>query len=329
MIHDLLVQQQNYLSTYFEKLDCLKVELILNKLQACKGTVIFSGVGKSGHIGQKIAATFLSTGTKAFFLDPMHAVHGDLGYVEENDLFLALSKSGESQELLELIPSIRRRGAFTIAVVSNEASRLVKICDQFVVLPVKRELCPFDLAPTTSTAVQLLFGDCLAIALMNAKKVSLGALALNHPGGFIGRRITLKVTDLMLQGEALPLCSPSDTLLSVLPELSSKRCGCLLVADEGKILRGIFTDGDLRRSLERFGSAALQASVGDLMTKAPRTTSADLLVWDALQQMEENSAITVLPVLEQGGRIAGLLRMHDVIQAGLSVANKIESRKGS
>jgi arabinose-5-phosphate isomerase len=329
MIHDLVSKQRLFLASYFEELDCSKAEEILKMLAACKGTVIFSGVGKSGHIAQKIAATFLSTGTKAFFLDPMHAVHGDLGYVAENDLFLAFSKSGESQELVELIPSISRRGALTIGIVSNGSSKLARICDRFIVLPVKQELCPFDLSPTTSTTVQLLFGDCLAIALMNTKKVSLSDLALNHPGGFIGRRITLKVADLMIKGDSLPLCDPSDSLLSVLPELSSKRCGCLLVVDRDRVMKGIFTDGDLRRSLERFGSDALQASIGDLMTKAPRATYSDQLAWEALQRMEENSAITVLPVLEGDGRVAGLLRMHDIIQAGLSVGDRSQNPKDS
>ena len=197
-------------------------------------------MGKSGHIAQKITATFLSTGTKAFFLDPTHAVHGDLGYVSESDVFLALSKSGESQELLDLIPFVRKRKAISIALVSIENSRLAQACDHFIILPVERELCPYDIAPTTSTAVQLLFGDCLAIALMKIRKMSLSDFALNHPGGFIGRRISLKVSDLMQRSDALPICRPTDRLIHVLPELSAKQCGCLLVADEERRLRGNF-----------------------------------------------------------------------------------------
>jgi arabinose-5-phosphate isomerase len=318
MIRELLQEQQQYISTYFEKFDSQKAEAILQILLSCRGTIVLSGVGKSGHIAQKIAATFLSTGTKAFFLDPTHAIHGDLGFVAETDVFLAFSKSGESQELIELVPFVRKRKAISIAVVSSPHSRLAAACDDFIILPVERELCPFDLAPTTSTTVQLLFGDCLAIALMRQKKVTMNEFALNHPGGFIGRRISLRVSDLMLKGDSLPLCNPMDRLISVLPQLSAKRCGCLLVVDEAKSIRGIFTDGDLRRSLELMGSAALESTLGELMTPSPRSISSDHLAFEAMRQMEEDPRrlITVLPVLDNG-RVVGLLRMHDILQAGL------------
>jgi len=318
MIQELLKKQRQYLSAYFEQLDVRKAEAILQILQHCRGTIVLSGVGKSGHIAQKLAATFLSTGTKAFFLDPTHAVHGDLGYVTDADVFLALSKSGESQELLDLIPFVQKRKAPCIAVVSNENSRLARMCDHFIVLPVEHELCPYDIAPTTSTAVQLLFGDCLAIALMRIKKMSLSDFALNHPGGFIGRRISLKVSDLMQRLEALPICRPGDRLIRVLPELSAKRCGCLLVTDEALQLKGIFTDGDLRRSLESMGSLALESTLEALMTPNPRWISANELAWEAMRQMEKDPRhpIMVLPVLD-GQRVVGLLRMHDILQAGL------------
>jgi arabinose-5-phosphate isomerase len=318
MIRTLIKEQRQYLNTYFEQLDCQKAAQILDLLLSCRGTLVLSGVGKSGHIAQKIAATFLSTGTKAFFLDPTQAIHGDLGFVTSSDLLLAFSKSGESQELLDLIPYVRNRNAKSIAIVSHEQSRLSTLCDYSICLPVERELCPFDMAPTTSTAVQLLFGDCLAIALMRTKKITLNDFARNHPGGLIGRRISLKVRDLMLQGEALPLCHPNDCLLDVLPELSAKRCGCLLVVDSNDVLLGIFTDGDLRRSLQTIGSKALESSLSQLMTPSPRFISPDCLAWDAMKQMEQNPQhlITVLPVLENN-RVAGLLRMHDILQIGL------------
>jgi arabinose-5-phosphate isomerase len=318
MIQELLLEQRRYLDAYFEKLDCQKAETILKTLLACQGTIVLSGVGKSGHIAQKMTATFLSTGTKAFFLDPTHAVHGDLGYVSQSDVFLALSKSGESQELLELVPFVRKRNATCIALVSKENSRLAQACDHFIILPVERELCPYDIAPTTSTAVQLLFGDCLAIALMKLRNLSLSDFALNHPGGFIGRRISLKVSDLMLPSDALPLCRPADRLIHVLPELSAKRCGCLLIVDETRQLMGIFTDGDLRRSLEQMGSSALESKLEELMTPNPRSISPEQLAWEAMRQMEKDSLhpITVLPVLDHR-RIVGLLRMHDILQAGL------------
>ncbi|MBF8263005.1 MAG: Uncharacterized protein HW387_670 [Parachlamydiales bacterium] len=318
MIRELLQEQQHYLSAYFEKFDSQKAEAIVQILMACRGTIIFSGVGKSGHIAQKVAATFLSTGTKAFFLDPTHAVHGDLGYVAESDVFLAFSKSGESQELLELVPFVRRRQAVSIAIISSRQSRLATACDHSMILPVERELCPFDLAPTTSTTVQLLFGDLMAVALMRQKQVTMNEFALNHPGGFIGRRISLKVSDLMLRGDALPLCHPRDRLIHVLPQLSAKQCGCLIVVDDFQTMKGIFTDGDLRRGLESMGSLALESTLEELMTPSPRWVAANHLAWEAMRQMEADPGrlITVLPVLDNG-QVVGLLRMHDILQAGL------------
>lgn len=319
MIHELLGQQKRYLDHYFQHLDANRAEKLVQFLQECQGTIVLSGVGKSGYVAKKIVATLLSIGTRAFFLDPMQAVHGDLGFVGSSDLFLALSKSGESQELLELLPYIRARGAKSAAIVSNERSRLARLCDIFISLPVERELCPFDLAPTTSTAVQLLFGDLLAIALMRAKKTPQDTFARNHPGGFIGRRISLKVQDLMFKDDAIPLSRPDDRLIDVLHELSSKRCGCLLVVDAEKRLLGVFTDGDLRRSLQAKGGAALESTLQDLMSPNPRSISSDILALDALRCMEEDPArlITILPVVEQGS-VVGLLRMHDILQAGLS-----------
>lgn len=319
MIQDLLSQQQRSLDTYFQHLDVERVESLLRILMECQGTIIISGVGKSGYVAKKIVATLLSMGIRSFFLDPMQAVHGDLGFVTVSDVFLAFSKSGESQELVELMPYIRAIGAKSIAIVSNERSRLARLCDSYISLAVERELCPFDLAPTTSTTVQLLFGDLLAVALMRLKNVSLEEFAKNHPGGFIGRRISLKVRDLMLKGNAIPLCRPDDKLIDLLHELSSKRCGCLLITDPDKKLLGVFTDGDLRRALQSKGSEALVLSFKDLMNPHPRYIDSDFLALDALRHMEEDPArlITVLPVLEQG-TVVGLLRMHDILQAGLS-----------
>lgn len=319
MIRELLSQQQTYLDHYFHNLDLIQAEALLHILQECQGTLILSGVGKSGYVAKKIVATFLSMGIRAFFLDPMQAVHGDLGFVTGSDLFLALSKSGESQELLELLPYIRLKGAKSIAIVSNERSRLACLSDFSISLAVKRELCPYDLAPTTSTAVQLLFGDLLAVALMRSRKTSIEEIARNHPGGFIGRRISLKAHDLMLKDAAIPLCSPDDRLIDVLHELSTKRCGCLLVTDSNKKLLGIFTDGDLRRALQSKGAAALESLIKSLMSSEPRSISSGLLALDALRRMEEDPSrlVTVLPVIEQE-TVVGLLRMHDILQAGLS-----------
>lgn len=314
-IQELFDQQKRSLEYFFQSVNMSEMEEIRSVLKGCSGSVIFSGVGKSGLIAQKIAATFVSTGTAARFLSPADALHGDIGHVGGSDVFVALSKSGETEELIGLIPHIEKRGAQTIAVVSQSGSRLERICRIAVHLPVLRELCPFDLAPTTSTEVQLIFGDILAVAMMHERKFTIADFAANHPAGLLGRKITMRVADLMLKGEQLPLCAPSDKLIDVLHELSAKRCGCLLVVDERKKLRGIFTDGDLRRSIQARGSQALHVSLGELMTLSPRSVSQGKLALEAMQLMESDPTrlVTVLPVVEED-QLVGIIRMHDILQ---------------
>ncbi len=318
MLRSLLEKQKLSLDHFFSTVNVDHLEKVFAKILACQGVVVFAGVGKSGHIAQKISTTFVSTGTRSIFLSPAHALHGDVGFVSSGDVFIAFSKSGESQEMIDLLPFVQKKGAFTIGVVSREDSRLARMSDICIVLPVKEELCPFDLAPTTSTAVQLLFGDCLAIALMQAKQFSVTDFALNHPAGLLGKKIAMKVSDLMLKRSQLPLCKSQDLLVNLLHEISAKKCGCLLVCDDSLQLKGIFTDGDLRRAIQKKGSDALQMPVSMFMTSSPMTTHPCLLVVDAVRKMEENPSrlITVLPVLEEG-KVVGLLRMHDVIQSGL------------
>jgi arabinose-5-phosphate isomerase len=219
------------------------------------------------------------------------------------------------------LPFVRKRGAFIFAIVSNERARLAKAADAFILLHVERELCPYDLAPTTSTVAQLLFGDLLAMALMRKRQVSLQEYALNHPGGLIGRRISLRVADLMVKGEMLPFALPHQRLIEVLHELSAKQCGCLLIVDEEKRLKGIFTDGDLRRALELKGAHALEHLLEHIMTLHPRFTLPGTLAIEAMRQMEEDVSklITVLPVVEED-QVVGLLRMHDILQAGFYTA---------
>ncbi|MDE3046413.1 MAG: KpsF/GutQ family sugar-phosphate isomerase [Verrucomicrobiota bacterium] len=317
-LRELFRQQQLYLNHFFTVFPLQEAERAFEAVKHCAGSIILSGVGKSGLIAQKISATLVSTGTRASFLSPGNALHGDVGAVTSSDVVLAISKSGETQELLDLIPVVQRKGAQTIAFVSSIGSRLEKLCDLTVHLPVLRELCPYDLAPTTSTAVQLLFGDVLAIALMQVRGFSVSDFAANHPAGLLGRKITLKVSDLMLKGKALPLCRPSDRLIDVLHELTAKKCGCLLVIDEEAQLQGIFTDGDLRRSIEKKGPQALEMAVSALMTGVPKSIEPSKLALEAVRTMEEDPArlITVLPVLE-GRQVIGLIRMHDIIQSGL------------
>jgi arabinose-5-phosphate isomerase len=276
-------------------------------------------VGKSGLIAKKIAFTLVSTGTRALFLSPVDALHGDLGMVDVNDVFIMLSKSGESDELMQLVPAIRNKGAILVGIVCNSQSRLAAACHHVVTLPFQSELCPFDMAPTMSTAFQMLFGDLVTVALMRRKNFSLDQYALNHPSGRIGKRITLKVKDLMLTGGKIPICTPEDKLGQVLVELSNKRCGCILVIDQEKKLKGIFTDGDLRRTLQRFGGTVLDVPMAELMTPNPKCILPELLGWDAMKLMEADyqKRITALPVIDEQGVVLGLLHMHDVIQSGL------------
>ncbi len=318
MVKDLFDDQRRYLNHFFDSIDINQAEQVFQRLSSCKGVIVLSGVGKSGHIAQKVATTLISTGTRSFFLDPAHALHGDIGFVSAQDVFLCFSKSGGSHELIDLLPHVQKRGAFTIAVVSSPHSKLAKLSDLSIHLPIQREICPHDLVPTTSTAAQLIFGDCMAIALMQAKNFSVSDFAANHPGGLLGRKITFKVADLMLKEEAIPLCRPSDLLMDVLHELSLKRCGCLLVADEKGKLKGIFTDGDLRRAIQSKGPDALKMPLQALMTLSPKSISPEKLALEAVKQMEEDPArlITVLPVLEKG-HVVGLIRMHDILQREL------------
>lgn len=319
MLKNIFEEQRKRLNQFFDSLDLAQTEKVLEKLLTCRGIVILSGVGKSGHIAEKIAATFSSTGTRSIFLDPAKALHGDIGFVEKEDLFISLSKSGGSQELIDLLPHIQKRGAFSIAIVSDPHSKLFKRSDLAVILPIDKEVCPHNLAPTTSTAAQLIFGDCLAAALMSAKRFSVSDFAANHPGGSIGRKISYQVADLMLKGDAIPSSHPEKTLLEVLHELSAKRCGCLLIVDHEKRLQGIFTDGDLRRALQAHGPDALSMTLSKLMTPFPKCITPDRLALEAVQKMEEDPArpITVLPVTE-AGKIVGLIRMHDILQKELS-----------
>lgn len=319
MLKRLFEDQRKYLNQFFDAVDLSQAQKVLDKLASCRGVIIFSGVGKSGHIAEKISNTFVSTGTRSFFLNPANALHGDLGFVSSEDIVVCLSKSGGTQELVHLLPHIHHKGASTIAVVSTPNSKLSKMCEVSMVLPIQKEICPYDLAPTTSSAAQLIFGDCLAVALMQKKNFSLADFAANHPSGLLGRKITAKVADLMLKEADLPFCKPTDSLMDVLHELSAKRCGCLLVADESRHLKGIFTDGDLRRAIQTKGPDALRMTLADLMTSFPKSISPHSLAIEAVKQMEEDPSrlITVLPVLEEE-RVVGLIRMHDILQKEFS-----------
>jgi arabinose-5-phosphate isomerase len=319
MLKDLLVKQKQHLDHFFAHFDVAGCEKLVQEIASCQGVLFFTGVGKSGFIAQKIAATMQSTGTKAFFLQPIDALHGDLGMVSKKDLVVILSKSGETEELLQLLPFIRNKGAQIIAVSSNRSSRLARAADRTILLPCEQELCPFDLAPTTSTVGQLLFGDLLAIVLMELHGFGLEQYAENHPGGRIGRRATMRVRDLMLNKERTPICFAEDCLEEVLIDFTDKRCGCMIVIDKKRQLKGIFTDGDLRRALQAKKESVLKEKVGELMTCSPKAIAVEALAWDALQLMESDQKhpVMVLPVLDDQKEVVGIIKMHDLIQAGL------------
>jgi arabinose-5-phosphate isomerase len=315
---ELFAQARQQLDHFFSHIDHRRVEALIEKLHAATGKFLLSGVGKSGIVARKVAATLVSTGSLAHFLSPADALHGDLGAASPGDVWLAFSKNGESEELISLAPHLKARGIETVALVSRLESRLARLADFAVELPVERELCPYDLAPTTSTTVQMVFGDVLALSLMERRRFTPDAFAKNHPAGFLGKKTTLQVADLMRRGEEVPRSSPHKLLIDVLYELSAKQCGCLLAVDTEERLIGIFTDGDLRRAIQKYGGEALSKPLALLMTPSPRTTSPALLAFDAMRQMQADPSrpITTLPVVEEG-RLVGLLRMHDILQAGL------------
>ncbi|MCB1213714.1 MAG: KpsF/GutQ family sugar-phosphate isomerase [Chlamydiia bacterium] len=319
VVSEVFQLQRENLSYFFDQFDLSACEGIMQSILQCKGTLFFTGIGKSALVGKKIAATLVSTGTRSLYISAANALHGDLGIVEPGDLFFLLSKSGETQELLNLLPFLKQKQATSYAVVCEPNSRLLKACDGGIVLPMNRELCPFNLAPTTSAAIQALFGDLICASLMRLKGFSIDAYAANHPAGKLGKRLSLTVSDLMLTGESLPLCSKEVSLESVLELFSAKKCGCMLVVDDRKKLIGIFTDGDLRRSLEQFGKKAFQMPMNALMVSNPRTVPPGVLAWEALKRMEGDVChpITVLPVVDSDQQLVGLLRLHDLLQAGL------------
>ncbi len=319
MLKKLFSEQQSHLAYYFEHIDPARVETIVNACAETKGLLIFTGVGKSGIIAEKIAMTLISTGTKALYLPATNFLHGDIGIVSSDDMVIMLSKSGETEELVSLMPYVQKRGAKTMAWVSNLHSRLAVQVDLSLLLPVEKELCPFDLAPTISTEVQLLFGDVLAVALMKKKGFTIGSYGENHPSGMIGRKATITVKELMVPLERLPLCKPSKALQEILPEFSDKRLGCVIVTDDNGAFKGIFTDGDLRRALQSHGPSVLEKKLEELMTRTAITTDSNEMAWDALKLMQKDPGrwIMMLPVLEDR-QIVGLVRMHDIIHAGIA-----------
>jgi arabinose-5-phosphate isomerase len=287
-------------------------------LRQCHGKVVVTGLGKSGLICRKIAATLASTGTPAFFLHSGDGIHGDLGMVMRGDVVLAISNSGETEEILKLLPHFKLHGIKLIVMTGNPESSLAKAGD--VVLNVRvKEACPLGLAPTTSTTVALAMGDALAVVLLEAKGFKEEDFAVRHPGGILGRRLILRVEDLMHQGEHLPLVRHDVSLKEALFEITSKRLGVTGVVNAGGSLIGVITDGDLRRGLQTHGDAILSKRTAEVMTAGPRTIERDALAAQALAEMEENSPhpITCLFVLDGAQKPVGIIHLHDILKTGI------------
>lgn len=280
-----------------------------------RGRVAVLGVGKSGHIGKKIAATLASTGTPAFFVHPAEAGHGDLGMITPEDTVLALSNSGNSGELIALLPALKRQQVTLIAIVGKKDSPLAKEADIALHIELEKEACPLNLAPTASTTCALALGDALAVALLEARQFSRDDFARSHPGGTLGRRLLLRVADVMRSGGDIPAVTPQTALSQALAVMSDKGLGMTTIVDLRHRLLGIFTDGDLRRAIDK-GTPISDASIGELMTKKPRTIAADTLAIEALETME-NRKITTLVVTDQDGNLQGVLHLHDLLRSGL------------
>jgi arabinose-5-phosphate isomerase len=286
------------------------VALILD----CRGRVVVSGIGKSGHIARKLAATLASTGTPAFFVHPAEASHGDLGMITAADVVVMLSNSGETDELMLLTPHLKRQGAKIIALTGNEQSSLAQAADVHLDAAVDSEACPLGLAPTASTTATLALGDAIALALLDARGFSVEDFARSHPGGLLGRRLLTRVRDVMVTGAKLPIVGSDASLETAIVEMSGKGMGMTAVVDDAGRVSGIFTDGDLRRCLARRHDIS-RTHVADVMTRTPRTIGPDRLAIDCVDLMETVPKVMVLLVADDDKRLVGALHMHDLFRA--------------
>ncbi len=282
----------------------------------CKGRVIVTGMGKSGHIGSKLAATLASTGTPAFFVHPGEASHGDLGMITREDVVIALSNSGETDEIITILPLIRRLGVPLIAMTGNPGSRLGADATVHLDVSVEREACPLGLAPTSSTTAALAMGDALAIAVLDARGFTANDFARSHPGGRLGRRLLVHVADIMHTGDAIPRITPEAPLKDALFEITRKGLGLVIVAGADDRIQGVFTDGDLRRTLDA-GHSLDGLTIGEAMTTGGHTAQPDWLAVEALETMESRR-INALPVTDADQRLVGVINMHDLLRAGVA-----------
>jgi arabinose-5-phosphate isomerase len=297
-----------------------EIERVVKLLAACKGKIVILGVGKSGIIAQKIAATMTSTGTGALYLHPSDALHGGIGIIDSDDVVMILSNSGETDEIISMLPYLKRRQVPIIALVGNLNSTLARRADAVIDGSVEQEACPLNLAPTTSTTVALALGDALAMTLMQVKGLTPDDFAVNHPAGQLGKRLTLTVADLMHSGTDNPTIALGAMWVDAVKGISAGGLGAVNVVDDGGRLAGIITDGDVRRAIQKSDPASLANLRSDeLMTRDPAVAGPELLAYDALRLMEDRpSQISVLPVVNGDGVCVGLIRLHDIVRSGLS-----------
>lgn len=302
-----ITQLQQYLDSNFNQ----ACQLILDS----QGKTIVTGMGKSGHIGNKIAATLASTGTPAFFVHPGEASHGDLGMLSANDVVIAISNSGETAEVLTIVPVIKRLGLKLIAMTGNSQSTLAKLADAHLCVKVEQEACPLGLAPTASTTATLAMGDALAVSLLDARGFSADDFALSHPGGSLGRKLLLRLDDIMHSGELMPVVPATATIKDALLEISKKGLGMTAIVNEQGLMAGIFTDGDLRRVLD-LRCDIHSDRIADVMTKHCVTADAQMLAAEALQIMQQKK-INGLIIVDASGKPVGAMNMHDLLRAGV------------
>jgi arabinose-5-phosphate isomerase len=318
---ELLALAANVLDIEARAVDALKTRLDDSFVAACElcmatpGRVVVTGMGKSGHVSNKIAATLASTGTPAFFMHPAEASHGDLGMITSQDLLLAISYSGETAEVVTILPVVKRMGAKLISMTGNPKSTMGQAADVHLDISVEEEACPLKLAPTASTTATLAMGDALAVALLEKRGFTAEDFARSHPSGSLGKRLLLRVSDVMRTGDRIPAVNASVTLRDALLEMTDKGLGMTAIIDEKNTILGIYTDGDLRRTLDT-GSDIRTTTIREVMHANCKTTSADVLAAEALHLLEENK-ITSLLVADDNGKLVGALNIHDLFREGL------------
>ena len=298
----------------FKKNQVQNIDHSINAILKCKGKLIVCGIGKSGHIGRKIASTFASTGTPAFYIHPAEASHGDLGMIDSRDLVLCISYSGETEEITQILPIIKKTKAKIISITGNPHSTLAQLSNFYIDINVSREACPLNLAPTSSTTLTLAVGDAIAMSVMVKKKFNSNNFAQSHPGGSLGRRLIYTVEDIMLKGDSLPLVSVNSLLKEVLYQISEKRMGMAIIIDGKKNLEGIFTDGDLRRILETT-SINFDSKISKFMKKNPLTIEPDKNISDAINLLNTKK-INQLVVLNKNKKVMGALSIHTLLEKG-------------